>query len=106
MKVLNLIKNVIKHEINKAGLYVDRIILFGSRARGDHTENSDWDILVITDKALSPVEKRRIRANLSGKLLRMGIDCEIILKSKRSYNVDKDIANTISYSAFLEGVEI
>jgi uncharacterized protein len=26
------------------------IILFGSRARGDHKEDSDWDILVVTSK--------------------------------------------------------
>ncbi|HID42743.1 MAG TPA: nucleotidyltransferase domain-containing protein, partial [Archaeoglobaceae archaeon] len=28
----------------KYGIEVDRIILFGSRARGDFKENSDWDI--------------------------------------------------------------
>ena len=27
-----------------------KIILYGSRARGDYREDSDWDILVIIDK--------------------------------------------------------
>ena len=27
-----------------------QIILYGSRARGDARENSDWDVLVIVDK--------------------------------------------------------
>ena len=26
---------------------VERVILFGSRARGDHGENSDWDLCVL-----------------------------------------------------------
>jgi len=29
------------------------IYLFGSRARGDHTADSDYDLLVVTDEALS-----------------------------------------------------
>ena len=28
---------------------VEKVILFGSRARGDHHENSDWDICVLLD---------------------------------------------------------
>ncbi len=27
-----------------------RIILFGSRARGDHRQDSDWDFMVLTEK--------------------------------------------------------
>ena len=27
-----------------------RIILFGSRARGDHRKDSDWDFMVLTEK--------------------------------------------------------
>jgi uncharacterized protein len=29
------------------GKMIDRILLYGSRARGDATEGSDWDILVV-----------------------------------------------------------
>lgn len=106
MKELDIAKKVIKQEIEDAGLKVDKIILFGSRARGDYTEDSDWDFLVLINKELSPMEKRKLRAKLSIKLLQAGINCEIILKSKESYQIDKNIVNTISYSASLEGVEI
>ena len=34
----------------KKQLNVDKVILFGSRARGDYNSNSDWDILVLYDK--------------------------------------------------------
>jgi len=34
----------------KYGIEIDKIILFGSRARGDYREDSDWDILIVTKK--------------------------------------------------------
>jgi len=33
----------------KAGTKLREIVLFGSRARGDHTEHSDYDFLIILD---------------------------------------------------------
>ena len=36
-----------------------QMILFGSRARGDHRQDSDWDILVLLD-SLSAGERDRI----------------------------------------------
>jgi predicted nucleotidyltransferase len=41
---LGKIKNVVLQYDDKA-----RVILFGSRARGDHKEDSDWDLLVLTE---------------------------------------------------------
>jgi predicted nucleotidyltransferase len=40
-------------KIKQAVLTIDdkaQIILFGSRARGDARKDSDWDILIVTDK--------------------------------------------------------
>jgi len=50
--VLELIKRVVLEEAGKLGVKVEKIILFGSRARGDYREDSDWDILVIVHKRL------------------------------------------------------
>lgn len=33
---------------------VDRVILFGSRARGDHATDSDWDLCVLLDDDIAP----------------------------------------------------
>jgi predicted nucleotidyltransferase len=36
------------------------VILFGSRARGDYRDDSDWDILVLTNKEVDGKLKSRI----------------------------------------------
>lgn len=38
--------------------------LFGSRARGDARDDSDWDFLVLTDKAVDGGFKRQLRYHL------------------------------------------
>jgi len=53
---LNKIKEQVLKEDENAS-----VILFGSRARGDYREDSDWDILVLTSKEVDGTLKRRIR---------------------------------------------
>ncbi|GIW93944.1 MAG: hypothetical protein KatS3mg110_1985 [Pirellulaceae bacterium] len=43
-------KTVITEEIERAGYRVQKILLFGSRARGDARPDSDCGFLVITDQ--------------------------------------------------------
>lgn len=38
-----------------------KIILFGSRSRGDYREESDWDFLILTDEEATEELKRKIR---------------------------------------------
>ncbi len=39
-----------------------KVILFGSQARGDYHEGSDWDILILLDKQkLSPSDLMNLR---------------------------------------------
>ena len=39
-----------------------RVILFGSRARGDHREDSDIDILIVTDEIPAEAHKEKVAA--------------------------------------------
>lgn len=52
---LNKIKTQVLKEDEDASL-----ILFGSRARGDYREDSDWDVLVLTSKEADARLKRKI----------------------------------------------
>jgi len=41
-----------------------KVILFGSRARGDNNKASDWDFLILTSKYVDEKAKRSIRDRL------------------------------------------
>ena len=46
VKVLDRIREVARKNVPKGG----RVLLYGSRARGDAKDDSDWDLLLILDK--------------------------------------------------------
>jgi len=41
----------------RLGVHLKRIIFFGSRARGDAAEDSDYDFIIIVDQALPELEE-------------------------------------------------
>jgi predicted nucleotidyltransferase len=77
-----------------------KIILFGSYARGEVTEESDLDFLVV-EKELKArrMEMVRLRDILSP--LRIPVDVLVI--SERTYEEWKDIPGTVIYEAASEG---
>lgn len=60
-------ENKILTEIKQAVLAIDanaELILFGSRARGDNREDSDWDVLVLSNEKPNAKFKQKISDNL------------------------------------------
>jgi uncharacterized protein len=55
-----------------------KIVLFGSRARGDHRPNSDIDLLVIEDSAL-PRHRRSIPLYAALADLPSDVDTEVVV---------------------------
>ncbi len=54
-------------EVKKQVYEIDpqaEVWLFGSRARGDAREDSDWDFFVLTDKSVNWTYKRQLRDHL------------------------------------------
>ncbi|MBK1841282.1 nucleotidyltransferase domain-containing protein [Azospirillum sp. YIM B02556] len=97
----------------KLQLLLDRIVpalepeavyLFGSRARGDFDEDSDYDLLVIVPDD-APKERRSIRyayeAN-SGT----GIPADVLPCSRTSFERYKDSVGTLCYEANHNGVRV
>ena len=62
-KVLDLIRTTVRATEPDA-----QIILYGSRARGDNREDSDWDVIVILNKPpMSHFERSEIACDLWDK---------------------------------------
>lgn len=83
---------------------VEKIILFGSRARGDHNSDSDFDLCVILDDAIpvgvyTPVSLWKAVA---------GIDLPIQIVAIRSgvFEIAKRDINSVSYDIDNDGLVI
>ncbi len=79
------IREIILEVAERYGIKVDRIILFGSRARGDFKDYSDWDILIVTEMRLDKNAEDEFRLEVEDKLVKAGIIPEIIVTSKEDY---------------------
>jgi len=82
------------------GFHPDRIILFGSQARGTANKHSDVDILVICSvkddrHALTVAMYRALRG--------LGIAKDIIVLTPKEFECDRKIPGTIARPAWLEG---
>ncbi len=99
--VLRRIVEVIVKEIDP-----DRIILFGSRARGDHTEGSDYDILVLK-KGVKPEDRRPLQRKIRRALWREDIygsaAVDVIVQDIQRYEDLKERWDLIYYDADKEG---
>ncbi len=58
----------------KSEFSVSKVILFGSKARGDHDEHSDIDLLVVASKLLHWKEEKSI----IGALFDIGMEYDVI----------------------------
>jgi len=78
----------------------EKIILFGSHARGEAGPDSDVDLLIVMSVAGSKREKQiEIRAALHD--IRLAKD--VIISRVEEFEWRKDIVGTIEYPAFKEG---
>ncbi|MEN8119763.1 MAG: nucleotidyltransferase domain-containing protein [Bacteroidota bacterium] len=60
-------KSEIKYLIKLNVLKTDpnaEVILFGSQARGDENKNSDWDLLILTNRPTSLKDEQKFMDNL------------------------------------------
>lgn len=79
-EILSKIKNSIK-EIEPAS----EIILFGSRARGDERDDSDWDLLILVPYATDLMDEQKFRHKLFELELNYGLAISTHVKSKKEW---------------------
>ena len=105
-KECEIAKEIITEEIQKSGLKVEKIYLFGSRARGDFNKDSDWDFFVVVDKDIDFTQKRKIILNIRRRLSEKKIPSDIIIQSQQIIKQRKDNTGYLTYYVLREGIKI
>mgnify|MGYP000418548217 CR=1 FL=1 len=104
---LRIIKSIIVEIAKKYNIGIYKIILFGSRARGDYTEDSDWDILLVTEGKIDKKTKRSFLVESRRKIIRAINDpIDIIIIDKNHFEEYKNVYGDIAGIAELEGITI
>lgn len=83
-----------------------RILLFGSRTRGDNTNNSDYDFLVITNETIDIRKKRTLKSMLRKELALFKIPADIMIQSEDEINSKKEITGHVLRQVIKEGVAL
>ncbi len=104
-KNIEIAKQIIITEVEKAGYEVDRIILFGSRARGDYKEHSDYDFFVILKQNISHNDEGTLLLKIRRKMAELKIDNDTIISSSSELSENNNVGN-ITYYALKYGVAI
>ena len=81
-----------------------KVILFGSKARGDSNKNSDWDFLILTSQKVNEKLKRTIREILIDTELEAEEVISTIIYSKNTWI---NLKNTpLAENIRQEGIEL
>jgi predicted nucleotidyltransferase len=97
--ILETIKSTVRGHIPDA-----EVSLFGSRARNTADPDSDYDILVITNKELSPKEKIPLKTAIRKDLLKSDIRTDILIQSSKEIRKKKLLPGHIIKNILKESI--
>jgi uncharacterized protein len=97
--ILETIKSTVRGHIPDA-----EVSLFGSRARNTADPDSDYDILVITNKELSPKEKIPLKTAIRKDLLKKDIRTDILIQSIKEIRKKKLLPGHIIKNILKESI--
>ena len=84
----------------------DRIVLFGSHARGENTEQSDYDVLIIIKDALPMRDKIRMSSELRARFAEKLMDTDILIKDRQEVEYLKDKCGSVVRNALIHGIQL
>ena len=92
-KIQEMVRRIVE------GFKPEKIILFGSQARGDTGPDSDVDLLVVMNTESRKQSTREIRMALDA----MGMPKDIVVITPEEFERGKEIVGTIAHPAHHEG---
>ena len=100
----DFIKTIILESVKEYNY--SQLILFGSRARNEYAEDSDYDLLLVFDEELSIEKMRAIQCDVRKKLALQNIDADILVRTKSLIDIYKTKKGNVIYNALKEGVSL
>jgi len=82
----------------------EAIYLFGSRGRGEHRDDSDFDLLVVLPDELG--DRARDYRYVLEPVLGSGLPCEVVPCSVSDFEEAKSVDGTIAHEAVVRGRQI
>jgi uncharacterized protein len=81
-----------------------RVILFGSRARGDARENSDWDVMIVVD---DDTRQEQVNWQVMGQV-RRGVRAalELIPFRESTFRERQNVQGSLPWRAATEGLVV
>lgn len=98
--ILSLIKKNVS-EVDPSA----EIILFGSQARGDYRRDSDWDILILTEKPATFRVEQEFRHHLFNLELELGEAFSTFVYSKSDWE-HKHSATPLYQNVICDGIRL
>ena len=101
-QTLNAIKSTVGAFLPDA-----KVLLFGSRARGQATKDSDYDLLIVTNDTFAPRVKMDWESKIRKALVySLKAPFDVILASTKEVEEKKNLTGHIVQYAIREGIEI
>jgi len=105
-EVLRQAKTLITEEVERAGCRVLRILLFGSRARGEARPESDWDFFVVIEEDLEFHARENLASQICFALARKGIFADVFVQSEQCVREREKNPGFLTYYVLQEGIPV
>lgn len=93
--ILKEIKKRISRTLQEYGINKYTIYLFGSRVKGTAREGSDFDILITIDREISGQDAFKIYSKALWSLRGLRNSFDIIIKSNKDFDEEKNISGAL-----------
>jgi predicted nucleotidyltransferase len=80
--------------------------LFGSRARGDHRPDSDWDLLVVVPDDREDLTDPYVGWLARQEALEAGIDSTVVAATETDVRTSWGLANTLCHDLARDGIRL